>query len=87
MQIYKLKIIIINQKRKGYSEIIAVTFTVTTPSIFIKSEIFAFWELNPERNSENMPPFNHKTALNLKFEKKSLVIFFKRIISQPSVRT
>ena len=22
------------------------------------------YELNPERNSENMPPFNHKTALH-----------------------
>ena len=27
------------------------------------------YELNPERNRENMPPFNHKTALRFKFEK------------------
>ena len=27
------------------------------------------YELNPERNSENMPQFNHKTALHFKFEK------------------
>ena len=26
------------------------------------------YELNPERNSENMPPFNHKTALHFEFE-------------------
>ena len=32
------------------------------------------YELNPERNSENMSPFNHKTALHFKFEKSPVII-------------
>ena len=43
------------------------------------------YELNPERNSKNMPPLNHKTALHFSVWKKPLVILFKLIIdSQPS---
>ena len=44
-------------------------------------------ELNPERNSENMPPFNHKTALHFKFENKSPVIFFLQTDNPPTVGT
>ena len=35
------------------------------------------YELNPERNSENILPFNHKTALHFKFEKKNTGDFFQ----------
>ena len=75
LEIHMLYIIIIST---SYSEIIAMT----TSSIFLKSEIFAFWyymyELNPERNCENMPPFNHKTALHL---------YFFQTENQPTVST
>ena len=35
------------------------------------------YELNPERNSEKMPPSNHKTALHFKLEKKITGDFFQ----------
>ena len=36
------------------------------------------YELNPERDSENMPPFNHKTALRFKFEKNDRITANRR---------
>ena len=40
-------------------------------------------ELNPERNRENLPPFNHKTVLNFKFETGD----FFQTDNQPTVGT
>ena len=39
------------------------------------------YELNPERNSENMPPFNHKTALHFKLEKNHRWFFYNSMSS------
>ena len=44
------------------------------------------YELNPDWNSENMPPFNHKTALTSNVWKKSQMIFFQTD-NQPTVGT
>ena len=44
------------------------------------------YELNPERNIENMPPIDHKTALHLKFENKITGDFFQTD-NQPTVGT
>ena len=43
------------KKLKGYSE--------TVHSRDNALNCYQMYELNPERNSENMPLFNHKTAL------------------------
>ena len=46
------------------------------------------YELNPERNIENIPSFNHKTALHFKFEeKKNHRWFFFQTDNQPTVGT
>ena len=34
------------------------------------------YELNPERNGENMPPFNHKTALTANVRKNIVANIF-----------
>ena len=44
------------------------------------------YELKPEMNSENMPPFNHKTALTSNVRKKITSDFFQKDI-QPTVGT
>ena len=42
------------------------------------------YELNPEKNIENMPPFNHKTALTSSVWIKSPVILFLNRDNQPT---
>ena len=43
------------------------------------------YELNPERNSENMPLFNHKMALH--FMRKKITGDFIQTDTQPTVGT